>query len=55
METISNKSKRHYTLKINGNIYRTTQMTKEEFNEAYYYTENDWIAFLKYGSYIKIK
>jgi len=42
----SNKSKRHYTITIDEVTYRTLPLTKEEFNECYYYTFNDWYSYI---------
>ena len=40
----SNKSKRAFTLYVNGSIYRTADniFSKDEFEERKYYTEADW-------------
>ena len=43
----SNKSKRHYTIYLNGVKYRTMPMSKIEFDEAYFNTLNDWKNYLK--------
>jgi len=56
-----NKSARTYTLRIadeNGKVYskyRTIQMSKEEFNSAYYWTNNDWKQFLKTDEYYIVR
>ena len=55
MKTISNKSARTYTIRVNGNKYRTLQMSKQEFDSAYYWTDNDWKQFLKTDEYYSIK
>lgn len=57
MKTIkvtSNKSKRTYTIRVNGSKYRTYPMSKEEFNSCYYNTETDWNQFLRSPGYYKI-
>ena len=62
LETIkatANQSKRTFTIRkyINGKLfakYRTTQMSKEEFNREEMNTENDWKQFLKSDDYYKI-
>jgi hypothetical protein len=54
MKITSNKQKRHYTIKLNYAIYRTLPMSKQEFNSAYYWTENDWKQFLKTDEYYKL-
>lgn len=36
-------------------IYKTTEMSEEEFEEAELNTENDWKAFLRNGSYRQVK
>jgi len=55
MKTTSNKSARTYTIRVNGNKYRTLQMSKQEFDSAYYWSENDWKQFLKTDEYYTIK
>jgi len=55
MKTTSNKSARTYTIRVNGNKYRTLQMSKQEFNSAYYWSENDWKQFLKTDEYYTVK
>jgi hypothetical protein len=55
MKATQNKSARTYTLRDNGNKYRTNKMTKEEFENAYYRTKNDWNNFLKGNDYYKVK
>lgn len=55
-----NKSKKTYTIRcysLNNlyAIYRTLPMSKEDFNNAYYYTQNDWRNFLKTDEYYKVK
>jgi len=55
MKTTFNKSARTYTIRVNGNKYRTLQMSKQEFDSAYYWTENDWKQFLKTDEYYTIK
>ena len=48
MKVTSNKSKRHYTITTgSGSVYRTTKMTKEEFEECDYNTDKDWLNYLK--------
>ena len=55
MKATQNKSARTYTLRVNGSKYRTTRMSKQEFENAYYWTENDWNQFLKTDEYYKVK
>jgi hypothetical protein len=55
MKATQNKSARTYTLRVNGNKYRTVKMNKEEFENSYYWTENDWNNFLKGNDYYKVK
>lgn len=43
----SNKRNRTFTIRVNGSKYRTLPMSKQEFNDADYRTQNDWINFLK--------
>jgi len=49
-----NKSKRTYTIRVDGSKYRTTQMSKEEFDDPYFWTANDWNQFLKGSDYYKV-
>ena len=51
----SNKTKRTYTIVTNGSKYKTYVMSKQEFNDNYYNTGNDWKNFLNNGDYYIIK
>ena len=42
-----NYKHRTFTLRTEGNKYRTNQMSFEEFDEALYNTPADWENFLK--------
>lgn len=42
-----NKTKRTYTVKINGMVYKASEMSKVEFEEAYYHTESDWLTYFR--------
>lgn len=47
-----NKQKKTYTIRkyIDGELlakYRTPRMTRQEYNEAEYFMECDWLNFLK--------
>jgi hypothetical protein len=55
MKITANKSKRTYTLRDNGNKYRTYPMHKQEFESAYYWTCNDWKQFFKTDEYYVVK
>ncbi len=55
MKITSNKSARTYTLKLSYATYRTFKMSKEEFSNAYYWTQEDWKQFLKSDEYYKVK
>ena len=55
MKATANHSKRTFTLRHNGNKYRTLQLSKIEFNEALYNTPGDWINYLKANECIIIK
>ena len=55
-----NKAKRTFTLRCYSfnniyAIYRTIPMSKQEFENAYYWTLNDWKQFLKTDEYYKVK
>ncbi len=51
----ANKSKRTFTIRANGSKYRTLPMSKEEFQQAEYWTANDWNNFLKTDEYYIVK
>lgn len=52
----SNKTLRHFTIiKEDGTKYRTTPMSKEEFQLNEYNTMNDWADFLKSDDYYAVK
>lgn len=51
----ANNSKRTYTIRTDYSKYRTNPMNKEEFNNAYYWTANDWRNFLKTDDYYLVK
>ena len=55
IKTTANKSARTYTIRDNGNKYRTIRMSKQEFDSAYYWTENDWKQYLKTDEYSVIR
>jgi hypothetical protein len=55
MNITSNKTERTYTIRKNGSKFKTSRMTKEEWNECQHNTIKDWENFLKCGSYTKIK
>ena len=46
-----NKSKRTFTIVTSAGKYRTYQMSKEEFENCMYKTDNDWINFLQKGNF----
>lgn len=55
----SNERKRHFTLYVSykdgsKTKYRTTKMSKEEFEDCKNNTSNDWEQFLKSDDYYKI-
>jgi hypothetical protein len=51
----ANNSKRTYTIRKQGLKYRTHRMTKQEFENAEYWTANDWINFLRTDNYYIVK
>lgn len=61
IKATANKSKRTYTLRMlddDGKVYltyRTIQMSKEEFEGAYYWTQQDWSNFMKTDEYYRVK
>lgn len=50
----SNKKNRTFTIKTDAAKYITNKMSKDEFNQAQYWTGNDWNQFLKTDEYSKI-
>ena len=50
-----NYSQRTFTLWKNGTKYRTYQFSKEEFNQATYWTGNDWSQFFKTNDYYVVR
>lgn len=49
----SNKSKKHFTININGVKFRTLHLSKDEFEEAEYNTENDWKDYVRNSGNVK--
>ena len=54
IRTTANKSARTFTIYTNNSKYRTTRLSKEEFQSCLYNTENDWRQFLKSDDYFKV-
>lgn len=46
IKATANHSKRTFTIRVNGAKYRTTRMTKDEFNSSLCMTANDWQQYL---------
>jgi hypothetical protein len=56
MTATPNKSRRTFTIRKDGSKYRTLPMNNVEFNEALYFTKDDWKYWLRTSqSYIVIK
>jgi len=60
LRATANKSKRTFTIRkyVGGKIFskfRTSEMSKDEFEECEYNTESDWKDFLNNGSYYSVK
>jgi hypothetical protein len=52
----SNNTAKTYTISFpNGNQYKTLKLSTDEFKEMYYYTENDWKAYIKRNEMIILK
>ena len=50
-----NKSMKTFTIKKNGTKYRTTPMSRLDFEHAdNYWTGNDWKQFFKTNEYYKV-
>ena len=59
IEVTANQSARTFTIRkfVDGKLhskYRTTQMSKEEFEDCECNTQSDWNEFLKSDSYYKV-
>ena len=60
LKVTSNQSKRTFTLRFTykdgtKKKYRTLPMSKYEFENCEYNTENDWNQFLKSDDYYEVK
>jgi hypothetical protein len=55
IKTTANFSKRTFTIRTDAGKYRTSQMSKEQFDSAQNWTGNDWNQFLKTDEYYKVK
>lgn len=55
IKATANRSKRTFTIRKNGSIYRTCPMTQEEFQTCLNNTANDWNQFLKSDGYFVVK
>lgn len=55
LKVSANKSKKTFTIRTNGSKYRTLPMPKDEFQQAEYWTANDWNNFLKTDDYFIVK
>lgn len=51
----SNKSKRHFTITVNNQKFRTLPMSMEEFLDCDYNTKNDWIDYINNNEIIILK
>lgn len=51
----SNKSAKTYTIRTNGSTYRTSKMSKSEFENNSMNTGNDWKDFLNNGDYSVVR
>lgn len=52
----ANKSRRTFTIRVNGNKYRTVRMSKDEYRSLLSNTAYDWRYFLNScsGDYYKV-
>lgn len=55
LKVSANQSKRTYTIKTESATYRTIKLSKEEFEECWYNTGNDWQNFLRGADYYKVR
>ena len=51
----SNKSARTFTIRVDGSVYRTIPMSREEFDSCENNTGNDWSQFMKSDDYYKVR
>ena len=54
MKVTSNKTNRTYTIVLNGNKYRTTKLTQDEFEQFEYNTESDWKNYIRTNEVIAL-
>lgn len=54
MKIKSNKTKRTYTITIDGLKYRTLPLSAAEFQELEYNTAGDWLNYVKQGNCIAL-
>lgn len=50
-----NHSARTFTIRTHVAKYRTSKMSKEEFNDCLFNTKHDWMSFLADGEYVIVK
>jgi hypothetical protein len=56
MTATPNYLKQTFTIRKDGSKYRTLPMSEEEFNDALYFTSDDWKYWLRTSqSYTKVK
>jgi arsenate reductase-like glutaredoxin family protein len=55
LQVRSNRNQRTWTIKTDSATYKTNPMSKEEFQNSFYSTGNDWQQFLNSNDYYKIK
>jgi len=51
----ANHSKRTFTIKTDAATFRSTTMSKEEFQSNLHNTGNDWNQFLKSDDYYQVR
>jgi hypothetical protein len=55
LKVTSNVKERTFRIKTESATFKTIRMSNQEFNNASYWTGNDWQAFLRTNDYYQIK
>ena len=55
MKITPNHSKRTFTIRYRGNKYRTTRMSKAEFEDAMYNMPSDWRDYIRNNECLIVK
>jgi len=55
LKVSSNKRERTFRIKTESATFKTISFSKQEFENAYYWTGQDWQVFLRTDEYYQIK